>query len=350
MRLENIHTILRHYISKMLLSNDHYNWYVFSRHLSRLWQKEVDKHYSTQAAPDNSTKADARSKTVIAVFNGWLESGGWADRLKGIISTYILCKENGWNFKILYTHPFNLEQYIGIGTYDWRIAEKDIIYSRPYAEPIALETGSDSAYHARKQKEWLREKIKQSSAEQVHVYTNAMFAYFDDFGKAFHELFSTSDRLEDKLQHLAHTLGDEYTSVSARFLNTLGDFHDTVQVEPLPALKRQMLIDSCIRQIKQIHHNHPDKTILVNSDSKTFLDATEDLPYTRRISGNIVHFDTADKHDYDTFEKTFIDFFLISRASCIYRLKTKWMHSTGFPYAASLINKRPFRNIAFTLK
>ena len=121
----------------MLLSNKHYNWHVFSRHLSNIWQKEVERHYSMQVSQYNRTNSSSGRKTVIAMYNGWIESGGWADRLKGIISTYILCKENGWNFKILYVHPFHLEQYIGTGTYDWHIAEEDVVYVRPYAEPIA---------------------------------------------------------------------------------------------------------------------------------------------------------------------------------------------------------------------
>lgn len=350
MRLNNIHIILKYYIQKMLLSNKHYNWHVFSRHLSNIWQKEVERHYSMQVSQGNRTNSSSGRKTVIAMYNGWIESGGWADRLKGIISTYILCKENGWNFKILYVHPFHLEQYIGMGTYDWYIAEEDVVYVRPYAEPIALETGSDSTFHARKQKEWLKKKIEQSSAEQVHVYTNAMFAYYEDYGKAFHELFRLSDKMEKKMQELTQTLGNGYVSISARFLNALGDFNDTVQVEPLPAKERKMLIENCIKQIRLIHNEYPDRTILVNSDSSAFLEATKALPYTRRISGNIVHFDTAERHDYETFEKTFIDFFLISRAASIYRLKTKWMHNTGFPYAASLINKTPFHSIVFNLE
>lgn len=350
MHISHLHKIALFYLLKWLHRNKYYNWYVFSKKLSHLWQEEVEKHY-TYDSPSHSIATDeGNKKTVIAMFNGWVESGGWADRLKGILSTYILCKENHWDFRLHYVHPFNIDMYLVPNTYDWSIKASDISYDRHITEPVAMETGSDSMYHARKQKDWLKKKIEHSDAKQVHVYTNAMFAYADDYCKAFHELFKTSDKLEHRLCKLSELLGKDYVSVSARFLNALGDFNDTAKVEPLPDDKKHLLISECLRQIKKIHEAHPDKTVLVNSDSITFLNASVQLPYTRRIDGTIVHFDTANGNDYSTFEKTFIDFFLISRASCVYRLKTQWMHNTGFPYAASRISGTPFHSIKFNLQ
>lgn len=348
MHINTIYRIAHHHLHSWLQGNNYYNWYIFSSRLSHIWQKEVEKHYI--GTPATSVTGDSGKKMVVAVCNGWVESGGWADRLKGILSTYILCKENNWDFRLHYVHPFNIELYLTPNTYDWRINANELSFDLSTAEPIAMEIGSDSAYQARKQKEWLKRKIERSATRQVHIYTNAMFAYTDDYSKVFHELFKTSDRLEERLKHLAESLGKEYVSVSARFLNSLGDFNDTVQVEPLPEDKKRALINECLNQIRKLHKAHPDKVILVNSDSRTFLQASQQLPYTKHIDGNIVHFDTAEGNGYDTFEKTFIDFFLISRASCVYRLKTQWMHNTGFPYAAARINNTPFRSITFNLQ
>ncbi len=347
MHLNTTYKIAHHYLSCWLQGNKYYNWYIFSSRLSHIWQKEVEKHYT--GTPATPAANGSHKKIVVAVCNGWVESGGWADRLKGILSTFILCRENHWDFRLHYVHPFNIEMYLTPSTYDWRISTDDLSFDLSTAEPIALEIGSDSAYQARKQKEWLKRKIERSAARQVHVYTNAMFAYTDDYSKAFHELFKTSDRLEARLKDLTESLGKEYISVSARFLNALGDFNDTVQVEPLPEDKKHALIEGCLNQIRGLHKAHPDKAILVNSDSNTFLQASQQLPYTKHIDGNIVHFDTAEGNGYDTFEKTFIDFFLISHATCVYRLKTRWMHNTGFPYAAARINNTPFSSITFNL-
>ena len=351
MQLSHLYNIAKAYVHRWMLQNKYYNWYVFSRHLSDLWQKEVEKHYTGKHTERNKTYAGSHHKTVIAIFNGWVESGGWADRLKGILSTYLLCKENGWDFKLYYVHPFRLETYLTPGTYDWRIADDGVHFDFSKARPIALEIGSDSPYQAKKQKEWLRRQIEQAPTEQVHVYTNAMFAYTDNYGQAFHELFTTTDRLEKRIQECMELLSPPYISISARFLNSLGDFCDTMLVEPLPPDKRKLLIDGCMQQIERIHKLHPGMTLLINSDSQAFLRLTDSLPYAIHINGNIVHFDTVQQNsDYDAFEKTFIDFFLISRAQGVYRLRTQWMHKTGFPYAASRINDVSFFSIDFRLQ
>jgi len=62
----------------------------------------------------------------------------------------------------------------------------------------------------------------------------------------------------------------------------------------------------------------------------------------------MVHFDVGDTdHSYELYEKTFVDFFLIANASHIYRLETRWVRNSGFPYAAAKIYDHPFHSIRF---
>lgn len=347
---------LRFETKRCLLANRYYNWYVFSRELTRIWDEKLQKHYPVkeeQLGANAQHKKEER-KLVITICNGWIENGGWADRLKGILSTYMLCQEMGADFRVHFVHPFNLDRFLAPNTYDWYIKETEIHYSQPAATPVALEIGADSPYQAKKQKQWLKERIERAQGTQVHVYTNAMFSYLGDYSKAFHELFRPTDELQKAIDNQIQVLGDKYVSVSARFLGALGDFQDTTQGEQLPDKEKERLIDACIKQIEHIHSIHPTQKILVNSDSHTFLSYADKLPYTYIVAGNILHFDTsrndiAEEKIYQTYEKTFLDFFLIANASDIYRLKTRWMHSSGFPYAASLINHRRFHSIKFQL-
>ena len=334
---------------RLLLANRWYNWHVFSRQLSREWQQQLAAHYPTSTAASSPIPADG--KMVVSMCNGWVESGGLVDRLRGIVSTYILCRESGLPFRLHFTSPFPLELFLVPNAYDWCIAPDALRFSQPEATPVALQVGSESPWQSAKQREWLQRHIRQASGKQVHVYTNAMFAYGEGFGTAFNELFRPSERLQQAIDSQLEALGEGYVSVSARFLGALGDFRDTTSVQPLPHDKQSQLIEACIGQIRLIQERHPGKTVLVNSDSTTFLAQAARLPNTYSAPGHILHLDVPSHADalYDTYEKTFLDFFLIAHASHVYRLTTRWMHSSGFPYAASLLYGQPFHSVDFKL-
>ena len=339
---------------KALLSNELYNWHVFTRQLNRdLWRKVAPHYPIIEEHSDTTTTATAKgTKTVVAMHNGWVEGGGLADRLRGIVSTYLLCKELCLPFRLHFVQPFPLESFLVPNTYDWRIRPSDLRYTQPYTTPIAFEVGNDTPFQARKQKAWLKQQIAHAPGKQVHIYTNAMFAYHEGYGEAFRELFKPSEPLQAAIEEQRQALGFRYVSVSTRFMGALGDFKDTVKISPLPPDKQQQLIHTCLQQIEHIHHQHPTLKVLVNSDSNTFLRHAESLPYVYTIPGTIIHLDVTEQPTaslYKTYEKTLLDFFMIANAQCIYRLHTRWMRPSGFPYAASLVYGRPFQHLKFPL-
>lgn len=334
----------------MLLANKYYNWYVFSRQLSNALKRQIEPHYPITAASSPNTE----HKTVVVVHNGWTESGGLADRLRGIVSVYMLCKEAYWDFRIHFTHPFPLEMFLEPNTYDWHISSQQMCYTRPATTPVCLEVGSESHWQQQKQRAYLKHLIEATQSQQVHVYTNALFAYKEGFRAAFHELFKPSEKLRQAIQQEQSMLGDGYVSVSARFMGALGDFKDTMQTGVLPPEKKKQLIDACIREVEHIHQIHPTVKVLVNSDSSTFLQQVQQLPYVYTIPGTITHLDVTEKEVkpekvYQTYEKTLLDFFMIAHAQHIYRLEGRWMRASGFPYAASLVYEHPFHPIKVTL-
>ncbi|MBR0045863.1 MAG: hypothetical protein IJP75_03135 [Bacteroidaceae bacterium] len=334
---------------RTLLANKYYNWYVFSQQLSNALKRQIEPHYTFV----NEELPNTNQKTVVVVHNGWTESGGLADRLRGIVSVYMLCKDKGLDFRILFTHPFPLEMFLVPNQYDWRIPNNQMTYTRPAATPVCLEVGSESYWQAQKQKSFLEKQIDSANSSQIHVYTNALFAYFDHYGLSFLELFKPSERLQQAIDKELSILGVDFISVSARFMGVLGDFTDTMKTGVLPAEKKKRLIDACIQQIEALHNEHPQMKVLVNSDSFFFLEQVKQLPYTYTIPGNITHLDVTNKevtHEdiYKTYEKTFLDFFMIAHAQSIYRLESRWMRASGFPHAASLIFGRPFHPINFS--
>ncbi len=51
--------------------------------------------------------------------------GGMCDRFKGIISLYAYCKYLGKPFRIKYTYPFRLEDYLLPASYDWTLKDNE---------------------------------------------------------------------------------------------------------------------------------------------------------------------------------------------------------------------------------
>ena len=75
-----------------------------------LWQekgvvkKYLYPHYKAQKKEEGIQYPQA----VIYMVNGWSWAGGLADRLKGMVSLYMWCKDNGKSFKIHFTDPFQI--------------------------------------------------------------------------------------------------------------------------------------------------------------------------------------------------------------------------------------------------
>ena len=344
MRIKSIPIHIIRLLQQSLKANKYYNWYVFSHHLSQKLEATVMKSY-THKPYDATSHESTEGKTVVFVCNGNNESGGWADRLKGILSTYEVCKEESIAFRLLFTSPFQLTDYLLPNTYDWTIPEDMVVFECPHTEVVAFEIGQESKYQAMKQKQLLRLRLRDSKAEQIHVYCNAMSSYYGDFSGMFNALFRPSPRLEQSIGKQMALLGKDYVSISARFIEALGDFTDTQKTEPLPPHLRKLLIERCIQAVKRIHERHPESRILVNSDSKTFLEAVGRLDYTYVIPGEIIHLDVTSGSTLDTYslyEKTMLDFFMIANAKAIYRIDGQWIHPSGYPLAASKVYNRPF--------
>lgn len=288
------------------------------------------------------------NKRVICIYDGKIRNGGLADRLRGIVSVYKVCKEQNLKFKIIFTSPFNLSEFIEPNIIDWRITEQELNYNTTIADLCYIDTLSGSDYEAKKQEEWFRREFKKKYNE-FHVRTNAIFSYNGDYSTLFNELFKPSPKLQASIEKQKEILGVGYISTSFRFMNLLNDFNETVELHgKLTQEERNELIVKNIEQLQLLHDKYPGKRILVNSDSTTFLQAAAELDYVYIIPGNITHIDGKNSsNEYETYEKTFLDFFMIANAERIYLLRTGQMYNSGYPFAASKIYNRPFEKIEF---
>lgn len=271
----------------------------------------------------------------IAIYETLRQSCGLVDRLRGIVSVYMVCKEKEIPFRIHFTHPFPLEWFLQPNNYNWHIEDSEISRSLSEVDLIFL---NESLYFTdnmrRMARSWLTHHIKKNK-KQYHCFTNIDFAYLDNFGGAFQELFKPTPRLEASIKQQLAAIETSHISVSCRFLNLLGDFNEPHSPAPLQCVEREELLQRVLKRIAALHETYPYYKVLVCSDSVTFLERAKHLSYTYIMPGTVTHIANTEAGGYETFEKIFLEFFCIAHAEKVFLLRTGGMYKSGFPYAAS---------------
>lgn len=129
-------------------------------------------------------------------------------------------------------------------------------------------------------------------------------------------------------------------AIHTRFTGILGDFKDVIH-RPLDEVRRKALIDLCCKQALDILDQYPQHSVILFSDSVSFLDACcAKSPRIVRISGTPLHIDHTVDHD-NALYKTLLDFFVMMKCDPIYLLVNKPMYNSNFSrYAAIFGNKK----------
>lgn len=334
--------VFDYFYSHLIQRNKYWLWYYLCAIRSKkIKEKLLCVYKEKRSCPKEPFQG------VVCLYEGNVYQGGLADRLRGILSVYKTCKDRGIDFKLHFKHPFDLEWYLQPNQYDWRMLEENIECDTNKVELLVLDATSDDAYSRKKQERWLYNHICMKT-KQYHCYTNVCYSYDYDYSVLFSELFALTPRLEHSIEALKQSINQLYISVSARFLDLLGDFNESFGYGmPLPDEQKERLISANLKQIEEFHRQYPHYKILVNSDSITFTERAQAFPYVFVNPGSITHIDNTRDKGYEAFEKTFLDFFMIANAERIYLLKTGRMYKSGYPYAASLINGKPFKVINF---
>ena len=174
-----------------------------------------------------------------------------------------------------------------------------------------------------------------------------MFCYDNNFGRSFKALFKPSERLQSSIDTCLKAINGAYITVSARFCNCLDDFNEEVYCEPLEASERKQLLDNCMAELAKIVKKHPDKRLVICSDSTTFINEAKKHFDIITTPGTISHIGNDDVHNYEYYEKTFLAFYTIAGASEVFLLKGPHMMRSGFPYAAALVGQKPYNIIEF---
>lgn len=310
----------------------------------RVVRHRLMRYYTTEAP-----RATNKQKMVVAMFDGRKRHGGLADRLRGICTTYCFCREKGLDFRLHFTSPFRLEEFLIPNQYDWRIDEELLCYHALDAHPVYIASQNYDEERDNRFQRRMAEKFFAEDYKQLHAYTNMRFEEAQ-FGVTFHELFRPAEWLQKLVDEQLTILGGKraYIAVSTRFLESLGDFSEHRDRAPkaLTAEEQEALLKACCSQLEKIHAAHPEERILVTSDSARFLSHVARYDFVRTLPGKIGHMDVVEG-EKEVHTKTFLDFLVLSEAKRHYYLIGPHMYRGNFSRRAAQIGEAPFHEICF---
>ena len=280
-------------------------------------------------------------KIVIFFIDGKTIHGGLSDRLRGLFSTYYYCLKEGIDFKVFWTYPFNLQDYLEPNKVNWLIEGKAISHNK---NEVAFRFFNSYSLMNNNETSFL--KIMNTEKHEIHVYSNITL-HEEMYHIFFNDLFKPSKMLSDALQYNTDKIGGKYISVSFRFIGILGDFKDTYFKKELGAEEKEKYISKCLDVICRLKTKHPNvPKILVTSDSRVFLEKASSLAYVYIIPGTVVHMDGVNKNMEQNDLKVFLDMLMISKAECCYSYSYgKMFKGTKFAKTSALIGNRRFIGI-----
>lgn len=287
------------------------------------------------------TNVNGGKKIVIFFIDGKTIHGGLSDRLRGLFSTYYYCLKEGIDFKVFWTYPFNLQDYLEPNKVNWLIEGKAISHNK---NEVAFRFFNSYSLMNNNETSFL--KIMNTKKHEIHVYSNITL-HEEMYHIFFNDLFKPSKMLSDALQYNTDKIGGKYISVSFRFIGILGDFKDTYFKKELGAEEKEKYISKCLDVICRLKTKHPNvPKILVTSDSRVFLEKASSLAYVYIIPGTVVHMDGVNKNMEQNDLKVFLDMLMISKAECCYSYSYgKMFKGTKFAKTSALIGNRRFIGI-----
>lgn len=291
-------------------------------------------------------KPNAERPLLVAMVDGESFHGGMCDRFKGILTLYAYCKQRGLPFRIRYTYPFRLEDYLSPAAYDWTLKAGEYT-DNPLYSRILYMRGEHLATRLLKLK--ARKQIHFYSNRDCLTHINEAFGTHFDWGDLFCELFKPGAVLQERMEQIKKELGNDYYAAVFRFQNLLGDFHEYHFKSLTDREEAEKLIEKCLDALRRLQATHGEQPLLVTSDSVTFLKRASQIAGVHIIPGSLIHMDGQKRGiPADAFElylKSFLDFYMLSEARKIYRVGTSYMYPSEFPVYAAHVHHVPFENV-----
>lgn len=314
--------------------------------------------------------SDKNSDKMVFKADGRFPHGGMFDRLKGAISVYAASQCIGREFKISFTHPFDLRDYLEPNEYDWTIDEGDLVKGWPAARPIFMY--GEFANPVR--------LVKKRSCES-HLYygynsldwLNERYGKNFEFGALYKQLFKPTVRLQKYIDMYKAEIGSKYIVAHFRFMNLIGDSTEFKEINPtLPKEKQDELIEQSLEQLRKLENSdfnfnsnfntemdvnekgqsqgqsQSRTKLMLCTDSARFVSIVkEQMPDVYVVPGEIKHIGTAEDNSDASTIKMFLDYYLIAEAEKVYNFVSDGMWKSAFPEYAAKIGQKSFERVFY---
>ncbi len=311
------------------------NVFFFSLKKARRWLKNfylTIRHAITY--PDISPDL-GNGKTVVFCVNGWVGHGGWTDRLKGIISAYYWAKNNNCQFKLWYSFPSLLENFLSPNIVDWRCNKNDLKFNPFYDKVMNLcdvfdGDGCGSISFVKFRKIFLYYNIDDLQNEELWM-------------KLYFELFEPSEKIIKKVKNLLSPFSKPQIGIVFRFLGLFGDFSKNYSTLSSMLEKEKVASHYLEAMMNFLEKNSLDRSssVFLFSDSDFFVaKAINTYPNLKTFTQPGRSFIHQEKKDgYKVLERTVIDFYLLANLDHVYLfLDDKVLWRSGFPRYARYLS------------
>ncbi len=275
--------------------------------------------------------------------DGLVSHGGLVDRFKGIITTYEIAKQLGYDFKILFNEPFELDKYLKPNLLNWQFKKDQVKYVWSKTKILYLIDDFDVNP---------LEEIQKSNASVFYVYSNIdhlSLLYKDlkeievqkKWTENFRELFKYSTFLIDNLPKIEPKT---YNVVHTRFTSIMGDFKDVKR--PALSEEQKKALSAALLEETHIIAKKNNEDLYVLSDSIIFLNYIQAHTEYKILPGKPGHSDHKTKDgSLDGHTKTFTDFIFMANAKSVFLLQKQGMYNSAFSRYAAIIGGAEFKRI-----
>ena len=329
----------RFFIYKELAANPEQEFYFIYNELHKSLYEFISiairKVISKNFIIGNSLNSSSLNSTVI-IDSDIISHCGFADRLRGIISIYQICKYLNLDFLIKFTKPFNLDKF-----YNIRNNINEYPHDLHNLNKLEILPIANLPFH----QNYLAKYLLFACHYYDYIILSTNYIFRCNFKQNFNDLFSIKNNLNSEIVRFSNIINGKYISISFRFMNLFGDFDEQSYSEELSLSEKEKLLTKCLYELnKFISTIDVEYKILVLSDSRYFLDKASTINRVFTLPGSIIH--TGNIKDTSTDDhsilKTLLDFHMIMNAESIYRFITYPMYSTNFPFIASLCGGKQF--------
>lgn len=288
--------------------------------------------YKTHKFQHRLYQKNAKMRNVLFfIIDPRFKHPGLADRLKAIVSCYYIAKQNNYDFKIIFDTPFCLEHYLQPAKVKWVGNIDSLEYSK-----------RDTRIYNYIPWHGVPKLKREKQYHCINYVGHSIFPYVKGekplWSSLYGELFKPSELLQEAIDSCGWA-ENSYVAIHLRFVNALGKKED-INMKVLPEEKRKHLITKCKRAITDICSIQSVPAI-VFSDSSVFLESLLDTPAFLLNTANISHISYSQGSDDKSILKTFLDFYMMSRAREVYRITAPEMYESDFcVYAARMGNKK----------